>query len=94
MRQLTEPQAWREIARRLGNGKRFQFGLCYEAGRVWCEGRCSGDTEEIMQRRARKHVSNGDGLYGGLAYPRGGERDARILAALWMALEAEEGVEP
>jgi len=31
---------------------------------------------------------------GSFAYPRGEERDARILAALWMALEAEEGLEP
>ena len=94
MKQLTEAQAWREIARRLGNGKRFQFGLCYEADQVWCEGRCSHETLDIMEKRATNHVvSSGDSFYG-LAYPHGEERAARILAALWMALEAEEGVEP
>ena len=93
MKQLTEAQAWREIARRLGQGKWFRFGPCHEADRLWCERRCSDETQDIMEKRVTNHVSPGDSVYV-FAYVQGEERDARILAALWMALEAEAGLEP
>jgi len=93
VKQLTEAQAWREIARRLGQGKRFRRGLCYEAHLLfWRERRCSVEMSDIMEKRAANHISS-EGFYG-FAYRPGEERDARILAALWMALEAEEGLEP
>jgi len=95
-RQLTEAQAWREIARRLDEGEPMTWGLCAMARCLMAEDIISEDRCTLMRMRAISHVHMvpWSERSGSFAYPRGEERDARILAALWMALEAEEGLEP
>lgn len=64
------------------------FGLCSVALDVE-----NGHTHLFfrMRDRARDHVIALHGQEGSCyAYPRGEEREARILASLWMALEAAE----
>ena len=82
---LTEPAAWREIARRIAEGRWDRLGLCHEALVLRWGKRIYGFTEAEMRRRIRYHI-NGEMW----AYRHGTEPEARILAALWLALEAEE----
>jgi hypothetical protein len=90
----TEAAAWREVARQLVE-ERQEFGLCCHAARLWMGFRVNGETWAAMRARLA------DALEGRLwAYPVnwGGaipayyddHREARCLAALWFALEAEE----
>ncbi len=64
---LTEPEAWREIARRIVEGVGAPFA--YASTKVHSQ----------MSRRASEH---------GLDVPM--PREQAALAALWLALEAEE----
>lgn len=82
---LTEPEAWREIARRIAEGQWEGFGLCHEDSMLRWEERISASTHIAMRARTRFYLN--DNLW---AYPPRTEPEARILAALWLALEAEE----
>jgi len=93
MKQLTEVQAWREIARRLEK-RGLPNGLCYE---VWAKLRVDGkidyDTSERMLARIAAHgetVGHWDDMY--IWEP--GDATPRIVAALLLAEEvkAEEAL--
>lgn len=98
-RQLREPEAWREVARR---GAEFGFedsGLCWQVTRLLCEEEIDALTEALMHKRAARHAvmsPDRDAVYWAwpdcqyFAYPPGTETGGRILAALWLALEAED----
>lgn len=95
---LREPEAWREIARRIAEDQWEGFGLCHEALVLRWGKRIHGFTEAEMRRRIRYHLNrpirsdpDGSEMW---AYPYGTEPEARILAALWLALEAEEEETP
>ncbi len=91
-RVLSEARTWREIARRLAEGEsRMEYGLCAEALDV------SGDYDlfYVMSDRCEPHAQlSPDRVHGGImgyfAFPQGTHREERILAALWLALEAED----
>lgn len=82
---LTEPEAWREIARRIAEDQWDGFGLCHEDSMLRWEGRISASTQVAMRTRTKSYLDKET-----WAYPNGAEPEARILAALWLALEAEE----
>ena len=83
---LTEPEAWREIAQRIAEGRWDRLGLCHEALVLrWGERIISSSTQVAMRTRIRYHLNSEM-----WAYRHGTEPEARILAALWLALEAEE----
>lgn len=82
---LTEPEAWREIARRIAEGRWDRLGLCHEALVLRWGKRIYGFTEVAMRSRIRSHLNTEM-----WAYRYGTKPEARILAALWLALEAEE----
>jgi hypothetical protein len=82
---MTEPEAWREIARRIVEGEWGRWGLCREVWLLYME---RGITSSIRMSERVKHHLDAAGL--SWAYPEGTEPEARALAALWLALEAEE----
>ena len=90
-RTLTEPEAWREIARRIAEGEWRKMGLCYEvvALRI-VGGRISEKQCNRMGCRIEQHIAVHEAYATDWAYKPGAEPEARILAALWLALEAEE----
>ena len=67
-RTMTEPEAWREIARQAADDEIADIGA-HTSGRVY----------DQMCRRVRDH---------GMDVPMSSEHI--VLAALWLALEAEE----
>lgn len=92
---MTEAQVWRMAAEKLDDGQEFS-GICYAKSRVLHSLNMSGKLSDrkyrpmfrAMDNRIREHMAvHTKGVY---AYLPGTEREARILAALWMALEAEE----
>lgn len=90
---LTEAQAWRKIARRIVERKWRTRGLCFEAYRLYNGevGGISGATYIRMTDRIDENLRvHPDTTEDGHAYPPGEEPEARVLAALWLALEAEE----
>lgn len=95
---LTEAQAWREIARRVACRGLRASGLCYEimvaegvAGRVaWhptehasVVSRAVGDA---MHARLQRHLDGASFI----ASDFGQHENVRVLAALFLALEAED----
>lgn len=82
---LTEPEAWREIARRIAEGEWNNMGLCTELYDLCGENLISGFMRCDMEDRIHFHL---DGRVRDWAYKPGTEPEARILAALWLALEA------
>ena len=86
-KKLNEPEAWREIARRISERGCVRYGLCAEADCLWDSERISIHTALDMERRIQQHVLPHEDKW---AYKPGTEPEARILAALWLALEAEE----
>ena len=87
---LTEPEAWQEIARRIAEGEWNKAGLCAELCDLCVENRISSwFVMRDMEDRINSHLDTRLGCW---AYERGTEPEARILAALWLALEAEEEV--
>jgi hypothetical protein len=84
---MTEAEAWREIARRIVEGEWNHQGLCSEAWRLFFGGLITPSVSAMMRVRMRHYVGNNQWW----AYRQGTNREARALAALWMALEAEEG---
>lgn len=86
-KQLNEPEAWRETARRIAEGEWKKLGLCAELCDLCDEGLISWFMLCNMEDRIYSHLDTRLGCW---AYERGTEPEARILAALWLALEAEE----
>jgi hypothetical protein len=84
---LTESEAWREIARRIAEGEWNKAGLCAELCYLCVENLISGFMMCDMEDRINWHLDTRLGCW---AYKPGEEPEARILAALWLALEAEE----
>lgn len=84
---LTEPQAWREIARRIVEGEWRRDGLCTEVTRLWAEGRIACTRDTAMCDRIRLHTRDKGDAY--LA-PPGTEPEARALFALLMAEIVED----
>ena len=86
---LTEPEAWREIARRIAKEERRNFGLWGEIIWLFADRCIDVHTMERMRDRVRpRPASWGWGAMSNM------EPEARILAALWLALEAEEEETP
>lgn len=83
---LTEPEAWREIARRIAEGEWGGIGLCSEVVALNWDLRICPSTAVAMRSRIRSHLNTE--LW---AYPLRTAANAGILAALWLALEAEDG---
>ena len=82
---MTEAEAWREIARRIVEGEWSRKGLRREALNLYHPTPIVDfETAQAMHVRIYKHVSAGG------VYEWGTEPEARALAALWLALEAEE----
>lgn len=85
-KKLTEPEAWREIARRIAEKGRDRLGLAGEIIWLFAYACIDANTMERMRDKVRpRHV--GVGRHEQLLM----EPEALILAALWLALEAEEG---
>jgi hypothetical protein len=97
-KQLTEPQAWREIARRIAEGEWLGSGLCSEADNLEYGRLIPSRLGNRMYERAERHVALERlagrafvGDYGATyAFPPGKNADERVLAALFLALEAED----
>jgi hypothetical protein len=95
-KQLTEAQAWRAIAEKLLTQGYVQWGLCKEVARITVR----TEDEHLyapMTARLEAHLHSYPERYGAYnpgegewAFPRGECHEERALAALWMALEAEE----
>lgn len=83
---LTEPQAWREIARRIAEREWTAYGLCYEIWYMGFYGYISSTIQKQMKDRLDEYMSDPEAY----AYHPGTEAEARTLAALWLACEAEE----
>ena len=85
-KQLNEPEAWREIARRIAEEKeRRHLKLWGEIIWLFADACIDVNTMERMRDRVRpRHASWGWEDINNM------EPEARILAALWLALEAEE----
>lgn len=92
---MSEPEAWREIARRIDERETpMRNGLCFE---VYALYEAVGDsTFDCMIARVDAHAALspfawragfGDGAF---AFKPGTERRSRILAALFLALESED----
>ena len=91
MTYLTEAAAWRKIARKIVEGEWSSLGLCYEIGKLrWSGGHISWRIDRKMWDRINEHLDGHACLWDHSAYPMGEEPEGRALAALWMALEAEE----
>jgi hypothetical protein len=86
---LTEAEAWREIARRIVAGEWAKEGLCREITELSFRGLVSWEVGTSMSHRIQFHIDY-ISQFIMWAYPRGEEPEGRALAALWMALEAEE----
>lgn len=85
-RKLTEKQAWRYIAMRIAERGWTESGLCREVRLLRYREQISDNTSHHMYRRIELYL--GGSVW---AYPYGKDNEeARILAALWMALDAEE----
>lgn len=90
-RRMNEAQAWREVARRIAEGEWQHRGLCKERMELFGAGRIDVATNDTMLVRVLGHVLLSSCREGsGFAYPPGEESEARIYAALWLALEAEQ----
>lgn len=110
MKQLTEPQAWREIARRFAerparDGEEelwYDNGMCQHVGNLRAAGRIGHAVREAMERRlsaAREedttnHREGGErsaiaGLHARAYAFDSSDAEVRVLAALFLALDAE-----
>jgi hypothetical protein len=86
MAYLNEAAAWREIARKIVEGEWGRYGLCREINVLLLEEKTiDKEVAWTMVRRLRTYVK-----WHVWAYPQGMEEEGRVLAALWLALDAEE----
>ena len=92
----AEHKAWVEVARRLAeaplywaNRNREQriFGLCYEVDWLFDHEVINSHLSNLMAHRIWENMDNS----GGWAFPIH-DRDVRILAALFLAIQAAEGI--
>jgi len=84
---MTEAEAWREIARRIVEGDWSRLGLCREVRFLHRVSAIAFSVHQSMAKRLTRHLIACGRIW---AYPEGTEPEARALAALWLALEAEE----
>jgi hypothetical protein len=89
-RTMTEPEAWREIARRIVEGEWSRFGLCREVAGLQVQRKITEEKASAMAINVLSHLMETSSRRHGYVYPEGAEPDSRALAALWLALEAEE----
>lgn len=85
MRRMGEARAWRHIAANVEQAERIDYGLCWEVRELWCESAISDRTRAAMDRRVYAYLPRFESWAG----PHG-EWKWRVLAACWLALEAEE----
>ena len=86
---LTEPEAWRCIAERIASGQWGRFGLCDEVSGLYFNDDITRHTKNAMERRLDTHLeASGVDQFG--YFDEVGVGDTRVLAALWLALEAED----
>lgn len=94
---LTEAEAWREIARLFAEGE-ADCGMCWEARLLCLDGRITGEQEKTMHRRIYAHTAGSwifeedAGMSTGPWSFDSNDKEVRVLAALFLALEAEEDV--
>lgn len=92
---MKESKVWRMVAEKLDDGQDFR-GICYAKtfvlDNLFVSGMLSHRTYNLMYDAMNNHIGQhvADHTKYAYAYPPGTEREARILAALWLALEAEE----
>lgn len=90
-RKLTEPEAWREVARRIAEWRVLMFTLSAEATKLFfLSDKISHRTLDKMYDRLAAHHDAAEQCGGATRYDVGAKPEARILAALWLALEAED----
>jgi len=82
-RTMTEPEAWREIARRIVEGEWNSYSMYSLVFALFWMDALSAATLEAMELRIASHLRLS-------AVPVISTPDSRALAALWLALEAEE----
>ncbi len=93
---LSETEAWREIAERVAASGLHGAGLCFAIHRLFDTNRITIPVYRQMQSRVQVHADASEHRYqvgpyaGWFAYRPGRERAPRILAALWLACEAED----
>ncbi len=95
---LSEAEAWRGVARRIGEGGTGKRGLCSEVDRMSIDGEIGRDVYFAMCNRVEAYNQPYEkercylGFGGPYFYPPGEDWDARLLCALWLACEAEDEV--
>jgi hypothetical protein len=80
---VAEPEAWREIARRIVGGEWWGYFMYTTVFALYSTGAITSATAKAMESRISSH----------LRLPvviTDSTPDSRALAALWLALEAEE----
>jgi hypothetical protein len=95
---MTEAEAWREVARRFALAI-APYGLCYEIAELCDFEKVSESAYRTMSERVDEHLGGAKWAYEPRAvqgcwdieHDYSEHREARCLAALWLALEAEEG---
>lgn len=94
---MKESEAWLAIAERIEDGKWLQRGLCRETIELWLADKILYEMRSRMTARIREYVGETVGHREPswpFAFDPGTHAEERILAALWLALEAEESEEP
>lgn len=93
--QLTEVQAWEEVARRFVDGEVRSDGLCWVIQRMWYSDEVSRDVQAIMSGRIDDYLDVEDvwayedrDSCGWLYCVK--DDEGRALAALWLMCEAAE----
>jgi hypothetical protein len=82
-RTMTEPEAWREIARRIVEGEWSNSWMFTLVCALYFRGATTEATKKVMELRVASHLRLS-------AVPIDSSPESRALAALWLALEAEE----
>jgi len=94
MKQLTEAQAWREVAQRLDEitGNHDDGFLCIAVGTLEMDGLITRELRQAMRDRVVEHLPPGyTTAYGGITpYIPAEDRVGRLYAALLFAEMAED----
>jgi hypothetical protein len=80
---MTEAEAWREIARRIVEGEWSNSWMFTLVCALYFRGAITEATKKVMELRVASHLRL-------VSLPIDSNPDSRALAALWLALEAEE----